>query len=511
LSFDIDKLRKSVDSFDKQADDLQKQIDQMREKTHLRFKDLLDKHQATEIYPEFLESFLDEPWVMIPKKGDQWYVIAPKFVKLSVGYPDFSTKSFNVFIVNKYAQWLAEIPTSIQEKLKFPAPLPFKVYDGMLLTGTKHQDDALKKYNKFLYRSEGRDRIRIKKGYEFKLIAQLVEDGILPFVPRPVSDEDLRTWNGEGYKLYREICDSKGIIEIQDKTWSEFVKRGAMGIFWAFSAGKSLFGHRIIGNIVGPHLVIVDGLTLKQQWLERIAKFNPKYASEVRVETYHSYQKVCDVEWKTVMFDECHHLPAQTFIRLSTIRAKYRLGMSGSPFREDGRENYIFALTGFPWGMSWNDLLRLQIIKAPSFRLYILKDKRSKETKIEELLRIPIKTIIFCDSLDYGEYLAKKFEVPFIQGATPEKERLEMMRDSDTFIASRVADQGISLQDLERSIEVAFLMGSRMQESQRFGRLMHSEAEKIQHIIIMTEKEYDAYNKRLGAIYKRGFKMEVFR
>ncbi len=511
MDFEIDKLRKSVDSFDEQADEIEKQLVEMREKTHLKFKELLDKHQATEIYPEFLEAFLNEPWVMIPKKGDQWYVITPKFVKLSVGYPDFSTKSFNVFVVSKYAQWLSEIPTSIQEKLKFPEPLPYKVFDGMLLTGAKHQNKALAKYKKFLYHREGKDRIRIKKGYEFKLIAQLIEDGILPFIPKPVSDDDLRIWKGKGYEFYKEICESKGTTDIQDKTWNEFVKRGALGIFWAFSAGKSLFGHRIIGNIKGPHLVIVDGLTLKQQWNERIAKFNPEYINEVRVETYRSYDKVRNEEWQTVMFDECHHLPAKTFIRLSTIKAKYRVGMSGSPFREDGKENYIFALTGFPWGMSWDDLLRLQIIRAPHFRLYIVKDKRSKETKIEELLRIPVKTIIFCDSLDYGEYLSRKLEVPFIQGATPAKERLEIMRDSDTFVASRVADQGVSLQDLERSIEVAFLFGSRMQESQRFGRLMHSEAEKIQHIIIMTEKEYDAYRKRLDAIYKRGFKIDIFR
>lgn len=509
----LDILKKSVEGVEDDIDAVIEQLLAKKEAVRVQFKQLLDKHQALEIYPEFIDQFLEEPWVMIPKKGQQWYVIVPKFIKLSVGYPDFSTKSFNVFLVNKYAQWLAEIPTVLQEKLKFPEPLPLKVYDGMLLTGDKHQEEALKKYNKFLFRREGRDRIRIKKKYEFKLIAQLLEDGILPFIPTPVTEEDLREggWTGEGYKFYREICESKNITELQNKTWNEFLQRGALGIFWAFSAGKSLFGHRVIGNIKGPHLVVVDGLTLKQQWLERLAVFNPDHKDEVRVETYRSYDKVRKTEWKTIMFDECHHLPANTFIQLSTIQAKYRLGFSGSPFREDGRENYIFALTGYPWGMSWSDLLRLQVVRPPSFRLYIVKKKQDKERRLAELLRIPVKTIIFCDSLDYGEFLSKKFEVPFIQHATPPKERMQILKSSDIVIASRVADQGISLQKLERSIEVAFLYGSRMQESQRFGRLMHSEAKDIQHVIIMTEKEYEAYGKRLDAIRKRGFKIEYMR
>ena len=184
---------------------------------------------------------------------------------------------------------------------------------------------------------------------------------------------------------------------------------------------------------------------------------------------------------------------------------------SGSPFREDSRENLIFALTGYPVGLSWDELLNMQAIRPPTFRLYLVNNQKEKEKRLEELLRVPVKTIVFCDSLDYGEELSQVFEVPFVQHATPVKDRLDIIRSSDVTIVSRVADQGISIQNLERSIEVAFLFGSRRQESQRFGRLMHSEAKSIQHVIIMTNKEYEAYGKRLDAITKRGFKIEMMR
>jgi len=505
---EIEDLRKSVENIERKFLEVEERIKKMREKVRDQFKELLDKHQASQIDPEFLEDFVKEPWVMIPKKGHEWYVLVPKFVKMSVGYLDHTTKSYNIFIVNKYVRWLSEIPSVLEEKLKFPEPLPFKVFDGMLLTGPKLQDKALQKYKKFLFRREGKDRIRVKKGYEFKLIAQMIEDGTLPFVPKPVSEEDLRSWTGKGYEKYREICEKKNITRIQEKAWKEFKEKGAIGIFWAFGAGKSLFGHRLCGSIKGPKLVIVPTITLKEQWTERLDIFNSKSKHEVRVETYHAYEKVRKKEWELVIFDECQHLPAPTFIRLSTIQTKYRIGFSGSPFREDGKENYIFALTGYPIGMAWEDLLRLKIVEAPKFRVYIVPDKRAKDRKIEELMRIPVKTIIFCDSLDYGDQLSKRFEIPFVYGAT--KDRLEIIRESDACVVSRVGDEGVSVPELERIIEVAFLFGSRMQESQRFGRLMHS-AKKAQHIIIFTEKEFAAYQKRLRAILQRGFKIEYIR
>jgi superfamily II DNA or RNA helicase len=74
-----------------------------------------------------------------------------------------------------------------------------------------------------------------------------------------------------------------------------------------------------------------------------------------------------------------------------------------------------------------------------------------------------------------------------------------------------VGDEGVSLPDIERVIEVAYLYGSRMQESQRFGRLMHSAKEEPEHIILMTEEEFEKYQKRLYAITERGFRIEFVR
>jgi len=386
------------------------------------------------------------------------------------------------FVVNRYVKWFSEIPQSLQEKFRFAEPLPFKVYDGMLLTGRELQEEALRRYKRFITRREGADRLRIKKGYEF---------------PMPVKEEDLRPYDGIKLRSYQQYA------------WNEFLNKGAIGVFWAFGSGKSFFGVYALARVKGRKLVVVPTVTLKEQWLERISKYIPQYRHEIEVATYHAYNKVKNNEYSLILFDECQHLPANTFIRLATLKTKYRMGFSGSPYREDGRENYIIALTGFPIGMSWEELIRLQVVREPTFRVYILSDNREKMRKLGELLQIPVKTLIFCDWLDLGEKIAKAFNIPFVYGET--KDRLEIIRESQACVVSRVGDEGISLPGIERVIEVAFLYGSRMQESQRFGRLMHSAKEEPEHIILMTEGEFESYQKRLYAITERGFRIEFVR
>ena len=511
----ISEIRKQVDASLKKIDEMIEAIKAERERMAEDLRLRMEKVQLGQFDRQELEEFFEEPYVIIPtRRPDQWYVIAPKWINFQIGWLDRSTKGYNIFIVNKYVKWFAEIPEALQDKFRFREPLPYKVVDGRLWTGKDLQDQAWAQYRKFLSRREGEDKIRIKKGSEFRLIAQMIDDGMLPFLPKPVDEEDLREgqFSDEWYRMIREDKWKKGkhgLRTYQDEAWEIFLKTGATGIFWAFGAGKSLFGIYVLGRIKGRKLIVVPTLTLKEQWIERIEKYLPAYINEIEVQTYYAYHKVRNKKYSLIEYEECHRLPANIFIRLATLRAKYRMGFSGSPYREDRRENYIIALTGFPIGMAWEELLRLQVVKEPKFRVYILKDNKEKIRKIEDLLKIPLKTIIFSDWIPFGKRISKRFGVPFIYGET--KGRLDLIRDSQVCVVSRVGDEGISVKTLERVIEAGFLYGSRMQESQRFGRLMHALKEEPEHIILMTEKEFQAYQKRLYAITERGFRIEYIR
>ena len=500
MSDEVSEIRRIVQDALDRIDALIEKIKSERERIKSEFERRMEKLQFGQMDLSQIEDFLEEPYVILPtRKPNQWYVIVPKWINFHIGWLERETKSYRIFIVNQYVNLFkfAEIPRALQEKFQFKKPLPLKVYDGMLLTGKELQEVAWQRYRKYLSRREGTDRIKIKRGYEFALIAKMIEDGTLPFMPRPVEQEDLRPWNKIKLRPY------------QKEAWEEFLKTGACGIFWPFGAGKSYFGIYALARIKGRKLVVVPNLSLKEQWIERIQSLIPEYQHEIDVETYHAYHKVRDKEYVLIEYDEVQHLPANTFVRLATIRTKYRLGFSGSPYREDGRENYIIALTGFPIGMAWEHLIKTRVVKEPTFRVYILKTQKDKMHKLEELLQLPQKTIIFCDWIKLGEQISKKFNIPFVYGAT--KDRLDIIRKSNTCVVSRVGDEGLSFPDLERVIEVAFLRGSRMQESQRFGRLMHSSHEEPEHIILMTEKEFEAYQKRLYAITERGFRIEYIR
>lgn len=496
----IKKFRETKNLFqqgEEQLEIIKKEIENLEQQYQNKISDITDKLHLSDVDVDRFKKFLNEPYVLLPAgKKEEWYVAVPKFIRMNLGWLDFSTDTYNVFRINKFIDWIGEIPKEIREKFKFKPKLPLKIYDGMMLTGLENQDVAWERYGQHLSRREGKEKIRITQGHEFQLIAKLIDDGILPFIAQPVDKEDLRK-----PEVNFELRD------YQEEARKMFLKTGAVGIYWSFSAGKTYYGMYLSAEIKGPKLVVVPTTTLVEQWQQRFQE-HTGISHEVEVVTYHSYHKIQDNEYSLVIFDEVHHLPANVFSKFSTIRAKYRIGLSGSPYREDGRTDYIFALTGFPIGLSWDNLIELGVIEKPDIRLYIFTHWRDKEKKLQELLAISKKTIVFCDSIPTGKRLSKQYEVPFVYGDT--RDRLEIIKNSEITIVSRVGDEGLSLPDIERVIEFDFLFGSRRQEVQRMGRVLHGKS-KGEHIILMTEAEYNSYSKRLYSLYEKGFKIEIIR
>ena len=130
---------------------------------------------------------------------------------------------------------------------------------------------------------------------------------------------------------------------------------------------------------------------------------------------------------------------------------------------------------------------------------------------LEELLQQPKKTIIFVWSIKVGKRLQKQHEIPFVYGATKGKDRLEIIKNSAQVIVSSVGSEGISIPNLERVIEYDWLGRSRREEAQRLGRLFHSEEKDPEHIILMTNAEFEKDERRLYSIYEKGFRINVIR
>ncbi|MEM3390444.1 MAG: helicase-related protein, partial [Thermoproteota archaeon] len=433
----------------------------------------------------------------------EWYLVVPRFLDVEMGWLYRQTDQYNIFIVNRYISWLYTVPEEVKRELDFREPPIKPIVDGdFLLVRPEETDEAFKRYRPYIVRREGEGRLRIVHGRRFNLIAEIIRDGFIPFKPQPVDPEDL--------------VDRTPSFELRDhqvEAWNALLKYGNIGVYWPPGVGKMFLGIYALCRIkVGrlPNLIIVPTRTLIEEWSRKIRQYTSLEKDvDYQIITYHAFDKVRDREYGLTIFDEHQHLPADTYSRLALIRTKYRLGTTATPWREDSRTDLIFALTGFPVGLSWEHFFKLGVIVKPTITLYIVKDFSSKLKLLDKLVKAKEgKTIIFCDSLDVGKRIAEKYNVPFVHGKT--SNRLRVIADSPLTVVSRVGDEGIDVTDLNHVIEVDFLFGSRRQEAQRLGRLLHSRFRGT-YTIIMTEQEFMSYEKRLYSIYERGFQVNVER
>lgn len=472
--------------------------------------------RMTKLKPEELEAFFKKPYdlCLVPGKHDSWYLHVPKFVDIQFGWRVKETESFNTFLVNRYMDWLGELPEVIKRELGFKPPPDLKL-DGEILTGSPRAlEEAWRKYRPFL-KDRDKKRIIINKRRSFELIASLVKDGVLPFDMKPINPSDLVE-----RKLDFELRP------YQREAWEVFKKYSNIGVFYPASTGKTVLGLYLMTHLKPPHLVVVPSILLKEQWEERIqahTDLNPDWITkrkkqvhgpntEYIVVTYQTAVKhYADKEWTTMIVDETHHLPANEFSKLSFIHRKYTLGLTASPQREDGREELIFSLTGKPVGLGWEHFKQLGLIKSPICHVWIVKNFVAKLARLKALIDPEVKTIIFSDSIEVGKTIAKRFDVPHIYSQT--KGRLDIIKKSQVAVVSRVGDEGISLPTVGKIIEVSWLWGSRRQELQRFTRLLHGFQTKGEgeHHILMTMDEYIHDRKRLFSVMDKGFKVEIHR
>ena len=448
--------------------------------------------------PELLRKFLNRPYLVFPKAESQWYLIVPRFVDMQLGWLERQTDTYNIFVIDRYVNWLTPLPTEIRDAIGLrPPAIQAVVGGGYMTTEPKDTDRAWEQYRPYLQRREGPGRLKVKQGLEFDLIGQLIRDGIIPFSKTPVAAEDLR-----------EVYPSFELREYQKVAWERFRESGAVGVYWAPGMGKMFLGLYVLCRLGGPKLVIVPGISVMEEWKRKIRQYVPeKFWPEIFLSTYVGAEKHMQKPWTLVIFDEHQHLPANTFARLSTLKAKYRLGLTATPFREDGRTDLIFALTGFPVGLDWRSYMEKGVIPTPTAYVYVCPSLSSKLKLLRRLVESSEgRTLIFCDSLDLGAQIGHELDVPFIHGES--KNRLATIAQHRVNVISRVGDEGIDITDLQNIIEFDFLFGSRRQELQRYGRLLHSRF-KGRHCILMTEEEYKAHSKRLLSLYEKGFAVKV--
>jgi superfamily II DNA or RNA helicase len=145
----------------------------------------------------------------------------------------------------------------------------------------------------------------------------------------------------------------------------ETVSKKDFGVIVApTGSGKTVIGLKIIEDKGQPALIIVHRKQLLEQWTERIEAFlgipkrdigvigqgKSKIGKHITVATIQSLPKQMESaqnQFGTIIVDECHHVPAETFRNtIEKLQTYYLYGLTATPFRKYNDGKMIFTHLG---------------------------------------------------------------------------------------------------------------------------------------------------------------------
>jgi len=203
-----------------------------------------------------------------------------------------------------------------------------------------------------------------------------IEQGYL-CLPRGCFDEAIEILNKQDIQI--EVDDKrqpgkklkglsfKGELRADQKTAVKVMGKYDAGVLHAPTAfGKTVTAIGLIHKRKVNTLILVHSRQLLDQWKERLSMFldcveigvigggKRKATGKIDVATYQSLINRTDntvdssvFEYGQVIVDECHHISAPNYERLlNEIHAKYVLGVTATPQRQDGHQPIIFMHAG---------------------------------------------------------------------------------------------------------------------------------------------------------------------
>lgn len=162
----------------------------------------------------------------------------------------------------------------------------------------------------------------------------------------------------------------KASLKEHQQTVINAIEKKDLGVIVAPpGSGKTIVALKIIAEKQLPALIIVHRKQLLEQWVERVETFlgipkheigkvgNGKYqlGSKITIATIQRLSKetskndseILKSNFGTIILDECHHIPAETFRNtISKLKTYHLYGLTATPFRKNNDEKLIFIHLG---------------------------------------------------------------------------------------------------------------------------------------------------------------------
>jgi hypothetical protein len=464
--------------------------------------------------------FLSDP-ITVERIGAADYLVTiPQFLNLHCGWLIKRTRSHRVYRLNTYSIFGSNgLPEWLKVHVTLPNPPDITIEENgnanYLIANDRTPLQVMEMFPNLVDRPDARGRYLIKDGAEALFLVRmlLAKYGLLLQKYNPVNVAEL---NPEPQDMI--------LKPHQAQLWSEFVRYGRVGGFLPPRAGKSYTGLYACKRIKGLKLVVVPTILLQKQWEAWITEYA---ICDTTVKTYQGItaemgrNEYTHIYYSLVVFDESHRCPAVCFRKVACLDYKYSLGLSASPFREDGNEAQIYALTGKPVFCDWGQYFAEVDVVRPKIKIVVCETEGARTAHAKWLATRPNRagrTLLFVEHIKMGEFLSASLRAPFYHAknqppggdifTTTEYWRQLTGKPVDTVILSRIGDEGLKIDGLRRVIVVESLGDSRRQEIQRLGRLLANGTES-EYVMLLTREERITQSKKMDEILSlEGFVIE---
>ncbi|MCE4623617.1 MAG: DEAD/DEAH box helicase family protein [Caldisphaeraceae archaeon] len=249
-------------------------------------------------------------------------------------------------------------------------------YKGLIVSDTyaanMKYDEKMKKYIAMGYKYAEVTRYFAESGIE-------VKDEVINPLPLPQINDKIKLHPYQRKALNSWLISKRGIIVMPT------------------GSGKTLLGLKTISILKVPTIIVVPTIDLLDQWHASIIKNlgvnagilggGSEDIQGITVSTYDSAYSRLEVignRFMYIIFDEVHHLPSQGYMEIAQLMpAPYRLGLTATPEREDGRDRLLPNLVGpIVYRISPADLSGKYLAEYKIKRIYVsLKEDEEKKYK----------------------------------------------------------------------------------------------------------------------------------